>query len=493
MKGLSPRRLRLALVAGLALVGVLALPLERVPVPQGAGRVPFVWDRDATWQSLEKRFDEARQAGCEPLGAEIAAAFKTLTAGVEDLRQEPPNPEDPRLLVLETGLFELAPLVAACPRHGENFVALHVRLRAVMKEASQGWDLGSKAARVSLYRLLYGGRTAVEEVLLQQPRDAVEALVRGVDEPSATPAAVIRGVRVHSGDLLVSRGGAPASALIARGNDYPGNFSHVALLHVAEATGEVTVVEAHIESGVVPASVESYLVDKKLRILVLRPRSDLPSIVADPRLPHRAATLALKDARQRHIPYDFEMDYLDPRRQFCSEVASAAYRELGVELWEGLTSMSAPGVTRWLAAIGVRHFTTHGPSDLEYDPKLRVVAEWRDPETLFRDHVDNAILDVLLEGAEAGDELGYSLPMLPLARLAKVWSVGLNLWGRKGPIPEGMGATTALRAKWLDERHAAIHTQTLALAEVFVQEHGYTPPYWELVALARQAKMALDG
>src|SRR6185503_19225813 len=97
-------------------------------------------------------------------------------------------------------------------------------------------------------------------------------------------------------------------------------------------------------------------------------------------------------ARTSHVPYDFEMDYRDPSAQFCSEVASAAYARRGVHLWRGLSSMSGRGLARWLGAFGVRNFVTLAPSDLEYDPQMSVVAEWRDPEALFSDHLDNAVL-----------------------------------------------------------------------------------------------------
>src|SRR5947199_229831 len=83
----------------------------------------------------------------------------------------------------------------------------------------------------------------------------------------------------------------------------------------------------------------------------------------------------------------------------CSEVASAAYEPRGIRLWQGLSSMSTPGVVGWLGSFGVRHFTTQAPADLEYDPQLVVVAEWRDPEALARDHVHNAIIDAMLEEA----------------------------------------------------------------------------------------------
>src|SRR5439155_7958349 len=115
------------------------------------------------------------------------------------------------------------------------------------------------------------------------------------DEPSATPAIDVLGLTLHSGDILVSRGGAPTSALIARGNDYPGNFSHVALLHVGEKSASV--IESHIERGVAVASLDEYLRDKKLRIMVLRLRTDLPAMRADPKLPHKAAIAAIEGAR----------------------------------------------------------------------------------------------------------------------------------------------------------------------------------------------------
>src|SRR5438034_8361217 len=131
---------------------------------------------------------------------------------------------------------------------------------------------------------------------------------------------------------------------------------------------------------------------------------------------------ALERARSGRIGYDFEMDYTDASRLFCSEVASSVYRELGVTLWTGLSTISGAGLRRWLASFGVRHFETQEPSDLEYDPQLVVVAEWRDAATLRKDHIDDAVIDAMLEGAEAGDVLSYAWYRLPVGRLAKAYS-----------------------------------------------------------------------
>ena len=342
-------------------------------------------------------------------------------------------------------------------------MSIFTQLRNEVKRQSHQWDMNDSIARGQIYRLLYGSRAVVEEVILQDDPSSWLAVRQVTEEPSSTPATTILGVTVHSGDILVSRGGAPTSALIARGNDYPGNFSHVALVHVDDVSGEASIVEAHIEVGVAIASLDQYLHDKKLRVLVLRPRADLLNLVADPMLPHKAATAAVNRARSEHIPYDFSMDYEDDSRLFCSEVASTAYRQFGVTLWMGISSISTPGIASWLAAFGVNHFETQEPSDLEYDPQLTVVAEWRDPETLWQDHVDNAIIDVMLEGAERGDRLIYDWYLLPFGRLAKAYSAVKNWFGAVGPVPEGMNASAALRNDNFSNRHARIKVRLLHL------------------------------
>jgi hypothetical protein len=77
---------------------------------------------------------------------------------------------------------------------------------------------------------------------------------------------------------------------------------------VDSATREISVIEAHIQLGVVIATADQYLADKKLRVMLLRPRPDLPALVRDPMLPHRAASSMLQRARTEHIPYDFTME-----------------------------------------------------------------------------------------------------------------------------------------------------------------------------------------
>jgi hypothetical protein len=137
--------------------------------------------------------------------------------------------------------------------------------------------------------------------------------------------------------------------------------------------------------------------------------------------------------------------------------------------------------------MGVRHFLSLVPSDIELDPQVRAVAEWRNAPELLSYRVDNAILDALLEQADAGAELAYPWTSLPLARLLKLFSITESLVGRRPTIPAGMAASTALRVNALVTTiHPALEERVLQRAAEFRSEAGYEPPYWTLVEIARE-------
>lgn len=475
-------------LAGLYAVLLLPDPDPNVPVAQPSARIrPFYWNQDSTWDRLEARFLSARQKGCDLITILVQGAFQQWRLRCDALARAKFPPQAQVFAELEQMMFTVAPWVGACPQFFQQYSSLVEETRRLVKEQSVQWDFEDRITKETIYRLLYGGRMAVEEVILQLPEDQkAPDLVRGMDEPFMTPASSLLGVEIRSGDILVSRGGAPTSALIARGNDFAGNFSHIALAHVEPETHALNFIESHIEKGVAVATPEEYIKDTKLRVLVLRLRSDLPALVQDPMLPHEAAAYALERATGEHIPYDFSMDYKSDDKLFCSEVASSAYAKFGVKLWMGISHMTSSGLRAWLADFGVEHFETQEPSDLEYDPQLRIVAEWRDTEVLRKDRFDNAVTEVMLERSELGERLIARWHKLPLARVAKAYSVVLNWFGGIGPIPEGMSATSALKHQCYADKHAKIRKGLVSKAEAFRIERGYFPPYWWLLRLARE-------
>ncbi|HUJ19238.1 MAG TPA: YiiX/YebB-like N1pC/P60 family cysteine hydrolase [Nitrospirota bacterium] len=494
--GRSLKRIGSVTAAIAVLYLLLLIPFDdRDHVPAVGGRAvkqPFVWDQDEYWEALEATYRTLKQGGCTSAVPALSSKFQKAKRILHEIDEARTYPDDPVYRELEAVVFEMGTVVGACNRQVTDYLGLIADMRTIIKKRSADWDMNSASTRITLYRLLYGSRAAAEEVILQTPAGTVPKLVPGKDEPARTPWADVRNVRIHSGDILVSRGGAPTSALIARGSDYPGNFSHIAFVYVDPATRTPYIVESHIERGVVVSTVEQYLEDKKLRVMLLRLRKDLPQLTKDPMIPHKAAEIAYNNATKKHIPYDFEMNYREHSKLFCSEVASAAYETFGVKLWMGISHLSSPGLQRWLSDFGVRYFETQEPSDLEYDPQLVVVAEWRDPETLKKDHYDNAVTEVMLAGAEEGDELSYQWYLLPVVRLAKAYSVVLNLMGKAGPVPEGMTSTSALRNVWYSDKHETMLVRLSAKAAQFNREQGYAPPYWELVNLARSAKTEIE-
>jgi hypothetical protein len=473
----------------LALYLLFLIPTDTNQFVSGGKKNPFTWNRDSVWKNLESEFIKANTDGCNKIKNRVDSLFSYSEKLLTEISADTLKPQDEKFILLENNIFNLAPLVPVCTQYFSDYIKFYSNLRKVIKEQSRHWDMNSIDARNTLYKLLYGNRIAIEEIMLQLTQNEVNPLIKGIDEPSSTPSAEILGVKVHSGDILISRGGAPTSALIARGNDYPGNFSHVALLHIDEKTKLISVIESHIERGVVISSLEEYLKDKKLRIMILRLRSDL--ILKNPMLPHLAAEFAVNEAKRKHIPYDFEMNIYDSDKQFCSEVASSAYKKFGITLWTGTSTISSPGTRNWLAAFGVKYFATQEPSDLEYDPQVSVVAEWRDPETLYKDHLDNAVTDVMLEEADSGMILSYDWYLLPMSRMLKLYSVVLNLFGSEGSIPEGMSAEAALKNVYYSDTHDQIKAELIVLANQFKIQNGYTPPYWKLVDLAGEARVQL--
>jgi hypothetical protein len=233
----------------------LLIPDSEGPIKEAASKSrqsqPFAWKQDDFWRKLETEFLESRRMGCREIQPRIEKNLAIATGIIEELASETASPTDPRFRDLEALVFQMTPWVAACPGQLNIFSDLVMNMRLELKRQSINWNLAELDARTVLYRLLYGGRAAVEEALLQAPSGtSCQPLIKGKEEPSGTPWASILGVKIHSGDILISRGGAATSALIARGNDYAGNFSHVALVYVHPKTHLASIIESHIERGV---------------------------------------------------------------------------------------------------------------------------------------------------------------------------------------------------------------------------------------------------
>ena len=467
---------------------LLLIPLPKFDnKPEKASKTPFIWNQDKLWAQLEKNFQQAGNIPSEVLDSIVIEMSQNIETGIKGFEDSIRTPEDSIFKFIENEFYQIAPLIAAQKNKTEWYINFYNRVRKKLKQDSRYWDMNIPSTRNTAYRMLYGMRAAVEEILLQSSDDQFVSTMYVNNEPSATPSVAILGIKVHSGDLLVSRGGAEVSAFISRGNDFPGNFSHVAIIHIDKETNKPYFIEAHIEKGVAIATLDDYLKDKKLRFMVMRPRADLEQIIKNPMLPYEASLYIFNESQKRHIPYDFKMDYYDASAMFCSEVGSYAYKQFGIKLWEFESTISSNGISNWLNAFGVENFVTQMPSDLEYDPMLSIVAEWRNKETLFQDHLDNAVMDALINQANNGKELDYNMWLLPIARVVKGYSFILTTIGKEGVIPEGMAAITALKNNDFIDKFQHCKSLTQSKIKVFKEENNYLPPYWEMVRIAEES------
>jgi len=207
---------------------------------------------------------------------------------------------------------------------------------------------------------------------------------------------VFDSLELRSGDLLLARGSSFVSAAIARIGDEDGQFSHLVMMYIADNGGRY-IMESSIKSGVEITPLEKWLSHGSVRLVVFRHQ--------DGQFAERVAqelydwVVAAKKAGRR-IPYDYRMDTPDHSELYCAELVSFAYERTSggrARLPVYPTSLRTLQGHPFLKNMGIRGPTTFAPSDVELDPQLRLVAEWRDlrytAETRIKDAILSSVLD----------------------------------------------------------------------------------------------------
>ncbi|MBU6375720.1 MAG: hypothetical protein KGQ59_06980 [Bdellovibrionales bacterium] len=214
---------------------------------------------------------------------------------------------------------------------------------------------------------------------------------------------------LKSGDILLSRGNAFASAAIARLSQVDGQFSHGAFIYIDPATRQPLVLEAHIEVGSTIRSYEEYASDGNARVMLLRFRGEEGQALAA-----RAAQEAyerLKAAERspfKVVPYDFAMDLSDENAFFCTEIPYFGFKKASagrvqVPLYLGRIE---PKNRNFVNRLGISTQRSFLPSDLDVDPRFKVLAEWKDISRVGWIRRKDAVLDRFYAWS---DEYGYQL------------------------------------------------------------------------------------
>jgi len=152
---------------------ILLIPEENISITKRAQNQPFIWNQDSLWFALETRFIKARQSGCDQLSVSINESLLSIHNLLDTISSHPLQPDDRQFFVLEDAMFRLAPLLSACQHRLTDYIELFSRLRYIVKSQSLGWNMNNVAARQTIYPLIYGGRAAVEEAMLQASQETM--------------------------------------------------------------------------------------------------------------------------------------------------------------------------------------------------------------------------------------------------------------------------------------------------------------------------------
>lgn len=191
---------------------------------------------------------------------------------------------------------------------------------------------------------------------------------------------------LETGDILLTRAKTFGSASIARIGSRDSQFSHLAMIY-KDSKGKLYTIESLIEHGLIVAPLKKHLKRKHLRTVIFRHK--------DRELGIRAAKLmyahAKKLTKKKKVHYDFSMNYRENSNYFCSEVIHHAYKmatnnEMEVPYFK---TKIKKGVIPFLQNIGVKvseenfsEFDLFAPSDLQFDHRFDIIAEWRNPKKI---------------------------------------------------------------------------------------------------------------
>lgn len=186
---------------------------------------------------------------------------------------------------------------------------------------------------------------------------------------------------LKTGDVLVIRGNANVSAMIARLGDEESIFSHSAIVGEDEKEGKKYVVEALIPKGLIVTPLDKWLIETRdARVAVYRYEHSTISKKAGQEIYKHTKGMLDKGVT---AGYDFAMDESDRTMFFCSEVAQYAYwlasnKEVLLPKYR-TAACKLRTSTSFFDDMGIKtEGSLFSPADIEVDPRFELVVDYRD-------------------------------------------------------------------------------------------------------------------
>lgn len=197
----------------------------------------------------------------------------------------------------------------------------------------------------------------------------------------------------RSGDILLVRGSLYHSAAIARMLASKSQFAHAMMIYIDDETNQQWAIDAVVDTGTRIRPLNFSLCEGLVRAIHLRH--------PDSKLAKTAARLLFNRISSHHqrvgqpIPFDYSLEMDRTGDVFCTKLIHAAFKEasagnVSLPSFPSHLDMKNRDFVDW-AGISTRR--TFAPADLELEPQLDVVAEWRDPEAIHNVRLQDALMD----------------------------------------------------------------------------------------------------
>lgn len=195
---------------------------------------------------------------------------------------------------------------------------------------------------------------------------------------------------LRDGDIFVTKGNFFFSGALAKIGIYDTHFSHQGIVHKID--DQFYTAEAHPEVGATVRKLEEMNNnDKNVRTLVVRfPQEEIS------REAGKHGYDVVKNAMDSgvNVPYDFTMNYNEKDFLFCSELVTYAFElatdnEIQFPMYRTEFELKKSNFAK---KLGITSADALHPGDIEFDPRVVTVAEWRD----FSRVMDNIVKDEIL-------------------------------------------------------------------------------------------------
>lgn len=287
-------------------------------------------------------------------------------------------------------------------------------------------------------------------------------------------------IEFKTGDIFLVRATSFVSETIARVGDEDGQFSHVAIIYVDN--GVPYVMESLIESGVGIKKLDDWRKNgHHVRNILFRMKDQKLAAEAAENLYH---VIKERKANKVPIPYDFKMKSDEHTEIFCAEILQWALDMVTdghSPIPRYKTEFHKFANHRFLEGLTVKETSTFSPNDLEVDPNVEIVAEWRNYKGTRLRRVQDVVLTAMMSWmVDKNYILKGSLRSVAMTNIA--W-VARKLFGfKKDQIPPNMPYGFLKTFIKLEKVSMILENYLSDLEQEYFEKTGYSMDYATMLA-----------